>query len=315
MYGYVYLTRDLRNNKIYVGQKKSSKFLGNKYVGSGTIISKIVQKLLRENKDLNSIFIVELVEECDSRETLDEREIYWIKKYDAQNSEIGYNLLEGGGGSKGLIHSEETKMWIGECSKKLWQDKEHRLKMSLLQSGDANVSKRAEVRKKISETRMGHNVSKEQRQKQSKKLKRQIWINKDKRNKIIKWDERDILDKFLAEGWQKGRYWSEEVKNSMREAKLGNKNPQYNKKPPNYGKSHTKETKLKMSESAKKRAETALNYASPIRYLNNDTEYRSIAEAHRALNISEHIIRCSLKINESYKGHHFVHMSQNNSKK
>lgn len=39
MYGYIYLTTDLQTGKIYVGQKKSAKFLGDKYLGSGNQIN------------------------------------------------------------------------------------------------------------------------------------------------------------------------------------------------------------------------------------------------------------------------------------
>ena len=35
MYGYIYKTINLVNDKIYIGQKHSSKFLGEKYLGSG----------------------------------------------------------------------------------------------------------------------------------------------------------------------------------------------------------------------------------------------------------------------------------------
>lgn len=35
MYGYIYKTTNLINGKIYIGQKKSEKFLGINYLGSG----------------------------------------------------------------------------------------------------------------------------------------------------------------------------------------------------------------------------------------------------------------------------------------
>ena len=35
MYGYIYKTTNLVNGKIYIGQKKSDVFLGDKYLGSG----------------------------------------------------------------------------------------------------------------------------------------------------------------------------------------------------------------------------------------------------------------------------------------
>jgi group I intron endonuclease len=105
VYGYVYITTCLVNGKRYIGQKKSSKFLGNKYLGSGKLLSRAVHKY-GENE-----FSVSLIEECISKEELDEKEIYWIKYYDAVNSDGFYNLVSGGHllGVNGLVMSEESK--------------------------------------------------------------------------------------------------------------------------------------------------------------------------------------------------------------
>lgn len=35
MYGYIYKTTNLINGKIYIGQHKANKFLGQSYLGSG----------------------------------------------------------------------------------------------------------------------------------------------------------------------------------------------------------------------------------------------------------------------------------------
>ena len=48
MYGYIYKTTDLRNNKIYVGQHKSEIF-DTSYYGSGKIIKKIIKKIWESN--------------------------------------------------------------------------------------------------------------------------------------------------------------------------------------------------------------------------------------------------------------------------
>lgn len=69
MYGYVYKTTDLRNNKIYVGQHKSEVF-DTKYYGSGIIIKELL------NKYGNQILKCELVEECETADELNDREIY-----------------------------------------------------------------------------------------------------------------------------------------------------------------------------------------------------------------------------------------------
>ena len=114
MYGYVYLTTNSVNGKIYVGQKKSSVFLGNKYLGSGVRLKSAIKSYGKE------AFIVEMIDIAEDQEQLNEKEIYWIEYYNSTNLEIGYNISFGGGqldgfeawnkGTKGLTHnSEETR--------------------------------------------------------------------------------------------------------------------------------------------------------------------------------------------------------------
>lgn len=104
MYGYIYMTTNLINNKKYIGQKQSNIFLGEEYLGSGTYLLRAIRKYGRNS------FSTEIIEECDSKEDLDRREIYWISYYDAVNSNMFYNLQAGGQGSlKGSLHSEEWK--------------------------------------------------------------------------------------------------------------------------------------------------------------------------------------------------------------
>lgn len=96
MYGYIYKTTNKVNNKIYIGQKKSDKFLNEKYLGSGVRLKSAIKHYGKTN------FTVDLLQECFSEEELNEREIYYIKKYDSQNPDIGYNLQAGGNSKSGF---------------------------------------------------------------------------------------------------------------------------------------------------------------------------------------------------------------------
>lgn len=107
MYGYVYKTTNNINNKIYIGQKKSDKFIPS-YKGSGKLLRKAIEKYGKES------FNVEIVCWATSKKELDDQERYWIKKLNSRNSDVGYNLAEGGegsngGGFKGKHHSPESK--------------------------------------------------------------------------------------------------------------------------------------------------------------------------------------------------------------
>ena len=69
MYGYIYKTTNLINGMIYIGQKHSQKFLPA-YLGSGKLIRYAVNLYGKEN------FKVELLEEIETLEQMDTREIY-----------------------------------------------------------------------------------------------------------------------------------------------------------------------------------------------------------------------------------------------
>ena len=113
MYGYIYKTTNLINGKIYIGKKKSNKFLDNNYLGSGKIIRQAIEKYGKDN------FSVELLEKCDSLDALNEKEKYYIEYYNSQNLTIGYNISFGGDGGitwgndkhpfKDKHHTEESK--------------------------------------------------------------------------------------------------------------------------------------------------------------------------------------------------------------
>lgn len=106
MYGYIYETTNLINGKKYIGQKKSSVFLEEKYLGSGTYLKRAINKYGKEH------FKVKLIEECNSKEHLDEREIYWIKYYNAVKSNEYYNQSNGGD------HWNLSSDYIAETNKK-----------------------------------------------------------------------------------------------------------------------------------------------------------------------------------------------------
>lgn len=89
MYGYIYMTTNLINNKIYIGQHKS-KLYNPKYLGSGKLIRRAIEKYGKEN------FKNELIDTAETLEELCEKEIYWIKEKKALQVQGNYNILKGG---------------------------------------------------------------------------------------------------------------------------------------------------------------------------------------------------------------------------
>jgi group I intron endonuclease len=100
LYYYVYLTKNMLNNKCYVGWHATNKLYDN-YIGSGQYFQKAVNKYGKEN------FVNGIIEFCSEEDVL-QREIYWIEKMKTLQPN-GYNLTIGGEGCIGYKHTENTK--------------------------------------------------------------------------------------------------------------------------------------------------------------------------------------------------------------
>lgn len=89
MFGYIYKALNLETRKIYIGQHRRREFDPN-YLGSGTALKAAIKKYGRD------CFKCKVIERCDTLKELNEREIFWIEKYQSRNPSIGYNLAVGG---------------------------------------------------------------------------------------------------------------------------------------------------------------------------------------------------------------------------
>lgn len=187
-YNYIYLITNKTNGKIYIG-KHSTNNLDDGYMGSGKIIKLAIKKEGIKN------FTKEILSYADTLETLNFLERFYIKKYKARNSDIGYNISEGGDGSK---LSEETKEKISKANKgkkrKPFSD-DTRLKMSINGKGKHN-----------------HEGENNPNWKGGKKPKMYV--------------QREIINKHISEAkkgsipWNKGKHYNEESKEKMRNAAL-----------------------------------------------------------------------------------------------
>ena len=158
-YGYIYKTTNLVNGKIYVGQKTSSTFLGNKYLGSGSLLLRAINKYGFEN------FKVELLEWCIDKETLNNKEKYYILKYNSTDITIGYNISNGGQGGN-LGEAVNKKISQSLCGHKVSDATKQKLKIA---GTGKHLSE--EVKSKISAGNTGKIVSEITKQKMSKSAK------------------------------------------------------------------------------------------------------------------------------------------------
>ncbi len=203
MFFKIYKTTNLINRKIYIGQTHYDK---PNYFGSGTLITNAIKKYGIEN------FIKEYIDEVNSQEELDEKEMYWIKKYNSQDKTIGYNIADGGWNY--LTMTDEIKEKISNTLKgKYVGDSAFRKGISLTEEhkqaiSNANKGKSLteETKYKISEANKGKNHSEESREKMSRSHK----------GKILSEDHK----KAISEGG-KGRTYTEEQKNRLRSSNVG----------------------------------------------------------------------------------------------
>lgn len=102
-YGFVYMTTNLINGKRYIGQRK---YYGKHqdYLGSGHLLRRAVEKYGKEN------FSRVILEECSSREQLNNQEKFWIQYYDAVNDNAFYNISAGG---EGVVLANGQSVWLG----------------------------------------------------------------------------------------------------------------------------------------------------------------------------------------------------------
>ena len=106
------------NGKIYIGQTKNTLEERAKSNGSNYCESRYFWNAIQKYGWKN--FIGEIIEENLTREEANEREIFYIKKYDSTNRDVGYNLEYGGNNS---LMPDESKKIISEKAKERYIDK------------------------------------------------------------------------------------------------------------------------------------------------------------------------------------------------
>lgn len=258
----IYKTINLINGKIYIGQDSKN---DPEYLGSGVLIKKAIKKYGKEN------FKKEILEECKTKKCLDEREIYWIEKMNAIKE--GYNLAEGGNGSLGYKHSEDTKKYLRELNLGKKQTEETRNKRNNTLKG----KKRSEKAKE--------NISKGRKEYCSVKGNCPMFGKKHSESTKQKMS--------LSQRGKKKPKQTEEIKIKRGIYRKGIENP-------NYGKKYSELTKQKMS----------LSHCKPIIQLDKDdnfiAEFNSVVEAKKLAKIS-HIMDVLKGKKVLTKGYKFIY--------
>lgn len=216
-FGIIYKTTCLINGKIYIGQTTND---NENYIGSGSAFLRAVRKYGKEN------FIRETLRECSSQRELDIWEHVYIKKYHAQDPNIGYNILPGTSNEFGS--GSPTKLPV--VKKKLHEKMQERL---------------------ASGWKPEHRLTEEHYKKHSVFMKEYFKTHEHWGKGVKIGSEKSPMY---------GKHHTEATRKKMREHHAdvsGENNPFYGnhsmigEKNPFYGKRHTDETKKKQSEVMK----------------------------------------------------------------
>lgn len=130
----IYKITNKINGKYYIGQSKN---IEKRMIYHKWDSKKKDKKEWPLYRDINKYgidnFTVEVLEEC-SEEELNDKEFYYINKYDATNPNKGYNFCANPISFKDKrmreIRSKHARKAIKEFNKKAWKDEEYRKKMS-----------------------------------------------------------------------------------------------------------------------------------------------------------------------------------------
>jgi len=202
IYGWIYEHINLFNKKKYIGQtvqKKGFRYLSN--YKRHPYFYNALKKYGFEN------FETKIIDSAQNKEELDEKEDFYIKKFNTLDSNFGYNLRHGGSNGK---HSEKTKKELSIKTKERYEE---------------YPEIKEQISKSLKEYYKENPVSKEKRNKLSESLKGKKPWNKgltkenDKRIEKLGWsngltketDERVRKRSELQKGISKSKEWKEKM--------------------------------------------------------------------------------------------------------
>ena len=143
----IYKIENKINGKLYIGQTKNkvSDRIAS-HISNNWPIGHALRKYGLQS------FVITIIDHADTKEILDEKEVYWIKFLDCKIPK-GYNVADGGSGASGYSHTEEHKRLLSERV-----------------SGAGNPMKNPETAEKVRLKSLGRKQTKITKQKRSDSL-------------------------------------------------------------------------------------------------------------------------------------------------
>lgn len=224
----IYKTTNQINSKIYIGQDKHN---NPNYLGSGKILHLAIKKYGTEN------FIKEIIEECESKEHLNEREMYWINFHNSTDRNIGYNIALGGDGGDTISNHPDKDLIRQKHSE--WMQENNPCKGRI--RTEETIQK---WRESIGDKLKGENNPNYGKHHTEETKERMSYLRKEWWNNLSDEERAELSDKISKanigrEGCWKGK------KNTNHSNWMKQNNPMK-------GKTHTDEARQKISEANKK---------------------------------------------------------------
>lgn len=141
----VYKITNKVNGKIYIGITNQGsgvryyKHWSDARKGDPCPIHKAMAKYGKEN------FRLEIIDFADTYDELKEKEKFYIKKFNSMDRSVGYNLTEGGDGTFGRLHSEETKEKIRQKALGRKASEEAKKRMSESRKGKCSAKMKSHL--------------------------------------------------------------------------------------------------------------------------------------------------------------------------
>ena len=140
-FGWIYLATNTTNGKVYVGKVEFPRTINDRWkehLKEGRKLKRLRQR--NPNKKVwdthlnnaiakykETVWNLKKIDDAYSNEELNEKETFWIKKYDSLNPKKGYNMTEGGDGGK--LREEVKEKIRNSVIKKYKEDPTYRKKV------------------------------------------------------------------------------------------------------------------------------------------------------------------------------------------
>ena len=169
----IYKTTNLITGKTYIGQDSNN---NPNYLGSGLLLKRAIDKYGIDN------FVKEILEQCNSKKELNEKEIFWINALKPD-----YNIAKGGSGGDTYTNNPNLELIKNKHKGRV---SFHKGKKRPKQTGENNPAKRLEVREKIRQARLANPI---QMFGENNPAKRSEVKNKISENVSKSWKSRAII--------------------------------------------------------------------------------------------------------------------------